>query len=477
MAADRPERRVTALNDVPVRTRGARYVLYWMQMNRRAESNHALEFAAARANALKLPLLVYEGLTCTYPYASDRFHTFQLEAVPGTQARLAQRGIGYLFHLRRRRADPNDAFYRVAAGAALVVTDDYPVFISREHNRAVPDKVGIPFLAVDSSCIVPMRLFEKKEYGAYTLRPKLHRVLPEWLHPVEPVEPRVKWSGPVPLAAELHTEVKLDQIPALVASCEIDHAVPPSVCFHGGRTNAEAQLRLFIKDRLKRYARDRNEPAAHATSDLSPWLHFGHLAALEVALAAQLEAAESGTSADEFLEELIVRRELAFNHALHARDPQALDNVPNWAQQTLRKHDGDARPWTYSRGEFERAATHDALWNATQKELLWRGKIHGYYRMYWGKKVMEWSRSHQEALDTMIYLHDRYALDGRDPNTYTNILWCFGLHDRPWQERPVFGMTRYMTLDGMKRKTGVDAYLREIAHLELTNQRAGVTSP
>lgn len=464
------QRRVRVLNDVPLRP-GAQYVVYWMQMNRRVESNHALEYAAARANALKLPLLVYEGLKPDYPYASDRFHTFLLEAVPGTAARLARRGIGYVFHLRRKRSDPNDALYRLAnAGAALVVTDDYPVFVAREHNRSVPAKIAVPYIAVDSSCVVPMRLFEeKKEYGAYTLRPKLHRVLAEFLRPCERVELRVRWTAQMQAAvavSPLHTEVTPGNIGALVAACEIDHSVRPSVWFRGGREEAERHLRRFLKERLPRYAKDQNEPSAHATSDLSAWLHFGHLSSLEVALAAKLEAEESRTGADEFLEQLIVRRELAFNHALHAADPKSLDNVPNWASQTLRKHDGDARPWTYDRETFERAGTHDSLWNATQKEMLVRGKIHGYYRMYWGKKVIEWSRSHQEALDTMIYLHDRYSLDGRDPNTYTNILWCFGLHDRPWQERPIFGMTRFLSLDGMKRKTDVEAYLREIGSLE-----------
>ncbi|MCC6539555.1 MAG: deoxyribodipyrimidine photo-lyase [Bryobacterales bacterium] len=436
-------------------------------MNRRVDSNHALETAAAHANRLKLPLLVYEGLTCSYPYASDRFHTFLLEGVPETARRLAQRGAGYVFHLRRRLADPDHALYSLAEHAALVVTDDYPTFIARRHNARVPAKIDIPYLAVDSSCVVPMRLFEKKEYGAYTLRPKLHRILAQHLHPVETVPLRVEWSN---AASPLHTEVTEGNIAALVAECEIDHSIAPSTTYRGGRLAAEAHLRHFLTKNLRRYAEDRNEPAAHATSNLSPWLHFGHISSLETALAAQLHAAENGFGAAEFLEELIVRRELAFNHALHASDAEALANVPNWAQETLRKHDTDRRDPVYTREEFEYAETHDALWNACQKELLLRGKIHGYYRMYWGKKMIEWSASHQDALSTMIYLHDRYALDGRDPNTYTNILWCFGLHDRPWQERPIFGMTRYMSLEGMKRKTGVDAYLREIAHLEVTKK-------
>jgi deoxyribodipyrimidine photo-lyase len=186
---------------------------------------------------------------------------------------------------------------------------------------------------------------------------------------------------------------------------------------------------------------------------------------LEVALAVKAHGAEAGADASPFLEELIVRRELAFNHARHAPHVDSLDALPRWAAETLNVHAADPREPCYSREEFERAATHDDLWNATQMELLLRGKIHGYYRMYWGKKIIEWSPTCQQALDTMVYLHDRYALDGRDPNTYANILWCFGLHDRPWPERPVFGKVRTMTQAGLKRKTRTDAYLREVAGL------------
>lgn len=458
--------RIRALNGGPPRP-GARYVLYWSQMNRRAHSNHALEFAAQQANDMRLPLLVYEGLTCDYPYASDRFHTFLLEGVPATARRLRERGIGYIFHLRRRSSDPDNALYRLAADAALLVTDDYPVFLAARFNRVVPAKLGIPYYAVDSSCVLPMALLERKEYGAYTIRPRIHRLLEEHLRPVETVPVGRKWT---PRDEPLHTDVTANNVAALVSSCEIDHSVAPSLSHTGGRDAAGRRLRHFLENNLRRYDRERNEPAAHATSNLSPWLHFGHISALEVALAARLHAAENDIDAAPFLEELIVRRELAFNHARLSRDPASLDELPQWARSTLDKHAADPRDPCYSRDEFEQARTHDALWNATQTELLLRGTIHGYYRMYWGKKVIEWSKTAQEALDTMVYLHDRYALDGRDPNTYANILWCFGLHDRPWQERPIFGMVRTMTLGGMRRKTDVEAYLREIAALDGTRR-------
>ena len=248
--------------------------------------------------------------------------------------------------------------------------------------------------------------------------------------------------------------------------CQIDHSVPPSISFRGRRSDAGKHLERFLQERLRLYARHRNEPTAHATSELSPYLHFGLISALEVALSVQAYAEEHKLFAGEFLEELIVRRELAFNFARHAARPFSLDSLPDWARKTLREHARDQRTPRYTREEFEHARTHDALWNAAQTELRLRGKIHGYYRMYWGKKIIEWSAKPSAALETMIYLHDRYALDGGDPNTYAGILWCLGLHDRPWPERPVFGKIRYMSLEGMRRKTAVDGYLAEIRELE-----------
>jgi deoxyribodipyrimidine photo-lyase len=456
--------RLKALNSQPIR-KGAEYVLYWAQMNRRADSNHGLLEAADLANRLELPVLYYEGLTCSYPYASDRLHTFVLEGVPDTAARLKKAGIGYVFHLRKRRSDPDDALYALAKNAAAIVTDDYPTFIARKHNATVPDKVGIPYLAVDSSCIVPMRLMEKREWAAYTIRPKINRLLPQYLKPAPPLRVDRPFRTAVP---KLHTAVTPGNIASLVRECEIDHSVPPSISWQGGRTSAEKHLRHFLEDNLRRYAKHRNDPSAHATSDMSPYLHFGQLSSLEIALAVRAHAEEHKLIGDEYLEEMIVRRELAFNFALYTERPDCLLNLPDWARKTMREHASDKRDYVYSRDQFEQARTHDALWNATQREMLLRGKIHGYYRMYWGKKIIEWSATMQDALETMVYLHDRFALDGRDPNTYTNILWCFGLHDRAWTERPIFGKLRYMSLDGMKRKTDTEAYLKEIEYLERT---------
>jgi deoxyribodipyrimidine photo-lyase len=458
----------------------ASYVLYWSQMNRRAGSNHALAHAAQIANANNLPLLVYEGLTCTYKGANDRLHTFVIEAVPETAKELKRIQAGYFFYLRARRTDPNDVLYRLAERALCVVTDDYPAFIAAEHNSRVPAKIGVAYFAVDSSCIVPMSVHEKRAYAAYTIRPKITRELPRYMKPLaairlaRPFEDRLLPGDLASLrfdvAREFTDEVTQESIARLVATCEIDHSIRPSISFSGGASIAGRHLDVFLETKLARYAGESNQPSKHATSDLSPYLHFGQISSLEIALAVRAYAEEYKLIPDKFLEELIVRRELAFNFARFAPDAGSLDVLPEWVKLTLAKHSRDSRPEVYTPEQLERAETHDPLWNAAQKELLIRGKIHGYYRMYWGKKIIEWSPTYQQALDVMIRLHDIYALDGRDPNTYTNILWCFGLHDRPWGERAIFGQLRYMSFDGMRRKTDTGAYILEISYLERTGK-------
>ena len=416
---------VRKLNDCPVRPDGE-YVLYWIRAARRAESNPSLVFAAGLANSLGLPVLAFESLAGSDPYGNDRYQAFLLQGAAELAAGLGKLGIGYTHE---------DPFGRAAA----VVTDDWPTALSQDN----PAALDVQCYAVDSSCIVPHTAIPGRAYAAYSIRPKIHRLLPRFLKPVPPV--RVERAFP-----------RLGEIRTV-------HAAGAE--FSGGRRSALRCLRRFLKERLSRYSAAKNEPSAHATSDLSPYLHFGYISALEVALAVRDYASEHRLMADEFLEELIVRRELAFNFAYHAAKVDSLDELPGWARQTLDAHRRDPRDPVYTPEQFENAATHDDLWNATQKELLLRGKIHGYYRMYWGKKILEWSATPEEALATMIHLHDRYALDGRDPNTYANILWCFGLHDRPWPERPIYGTVRSMARSGMDRKTDTAAYIREIEEL------------
>lgn len=460
------EKRIFQANQAELKA-DRQYVLYWAQMNRRVDSNHGLLHAVELGNQHGLPVLYYEGLTCSYPYANDRLHTFILGGVPETEKRLKKASIGYVFYLRKKKTDQNDILYRLAAQAAAIVTDDYPVFIARQHNESVAAKIDIPYLMVDSSCIVPMRSIEKRQYGAYTIRPRIHKLLPEYLKPAPELKVKHKFSGEIPA---FHTHVTDDSIGGLVAACEIDHSIAPSLGFNGGRLAAENRLRHFLEDNLHRYATGRNDPSAHVTSEMSPYLHFGQLSSLEIALAAKDYASKHKLIADEFLEELIVRRELSFNYSFFTEDPSRVSNLPDWVQQTLKKHLHDKRDPSYTIEQLEAAETGDDLWNATQNEMKLRGKIHGYYRMYWGKKIIEWLPDYQQAVDYMIDTHGRYALDGRDPNTYTNILWCLGLHDRAWGERPIFGKIRYMSGDSMRRKTNSKAYISEIDEIAKTGR-------
>lgn len=455
--------RIRVRNDSAPRS-NADYVLYWCQANRRTEWNHALSYAAELANENHLALLVYEGLTYAYKGANDRIHTFIMEGAPEVAKGANRIGAGYVFCNRATGRMENDVLYRLAKRARCVVADDYPVFITAEHNRRVPGKIGIPFITVDSSCIVPMNVHEKRAYGAYTIRPRILRELGTYLRPVAAVRVKRRWDEGL-LPADLRQGAS-----PTVAMCEINHAVKPSISFSGGRRAARKHLEIFLEKRLSRYARDSRQPSRHATSGLSPYLHFGQISPLEVALAVREHAKEHRLMAGEFLEQLIVRRELAFNFARFTPDVESVAALPEWCRKTMAKHRRDARPSTYTPEQLERAETHDALWNACQKELLIRGTIHGYYRMYWGKKIIEWSPGYEQALRTMLHLHDVYALDGRDPNTYANVLWCFGLHDRPWGERPVFGQIRYMSFEGMQRKTDTAGYIGEIEEMERTGR-------
>jgi deoxyribodipyrimidine photo-lyase len=414
-----------------------------------------------------LPVLVYEALTYDYQYANDRLHTFVLQAVPETAARLKKAGIGYVFYLRRNRQSSNNNFYLLADKAAAVVTDDYPVFIAAEHNRSVAPKLKVPYYVVDASCVVPTVKIEKRQFAAYTIRPRIHRLLPQYLKEPDALQVKVPYKLPIPA---WHVAVEPGKIAELVASCDIDHTIAPSLTFDGGRVAAEKLLDFFLEKNLGRFAQDRNDPVRHATSHMSPYLHFGQISSLEIALAVGKRAAKQKLDAGSYLEELIVRRELSFNYARFVERPNRLENLPEWAQATMAKHARDERSPKFNAKQIEQGETYDELWNATQKEMLLRGKIQGYYRMYWGKKILEWMQSYQAAADLMIDLHGKYSLDGRDPNTYTNVLWCFGLHDRAWGERPIFGKIRYMSGDSTRRKTNAAAYIEEIRQMEKTGK-------
>ena len=447
--------RVVQLNDAEINKRG-RYVLYWMQMYKRVDDNHALIWTVRKANELKLPVVVYEGLMYYYPWANDRIHTFILEGIEEKYHRFAELGIRYIFYLQADVNSPSQSVDKLAKEAALIVTDDYPCFIIPEHNERVASRAEIPVHVVDSNGVIPMSKFEKEEYAAYTIRPKIKKLQPTYLKPM-PSEP-VDVDGTQLDVDCPETVVTASNIVHLVSGCDIDHSVRPSKIYHGGTENGRTRLQKFVNEILPGYDSSRNKPEVDGSSRLSSYLHFGFISPLEIALAVKASNA-SDDAKDAYLEELIVRRELSFNFTRHNSKYDSLESLPAWAQKTMREHASDERQFVYTIDQLEAGETHDELWNAAQREMVVTGEMHNYVRMLWGKNVIAWTRSYEEAFAILEHLNNKYCLDGRDPNSYAGILWCFGKHDRPWMERPVFGTIRYMTSASTGKKFDSRKYI------------------
>ena len=454
--------RVRLWNDSPLRE-NAEYVLYWCQAYRRARDNAALAYAIGRANALGIPCVFYESIRPDYPHASDRFHTFALECARDDARDCAERGLAHVFFLPRSPAEARGVVAKLAARAAIVVSDEYPGFVFPAQSAAAAKRAGCAFMTVDDAAGVPMALFAKEETAARTLRPKLLRVRDEWaLRPLDDPEPRA--APPLRLALPFDpVDLGRADIGALVRSCAIDHTVGPVPELPGGVRQAEARLDRFLNGKLAGYALERNDPSRDATTGLSPYLHWGAISARRVACAVRDAALDRGASesGDALLEQLLVRRGLAFNFAARSRDATRYDALPRWARATLAAHAGDPRPSLVSAADLEAARSPDPLWNAAQTELRERGTIQGYARMLWGKLVLTWTESPATAHAILVHLNDKYALDGRDPDGWANIGWCFGLHDRPWPERAVFGTVRTMTSKSARAKLPFEDYIAQ----------------
>jgi len=447
--------RVQFLND-KAENKKAKYVLYWMQMFKRAHDNHALKFAIEQANERQLPLVVYEGLKFYYPWANDRIHTFILEGVEEKREAFAKLGIRYVFYLQKDKHSPKQTVKRIAKDAALIVTDDFPCFIIPDHNAAIVKQANIPVFAVDSNGIIPMSRFEKEEYAAYTIRPKIRKILDDYFVAFE--EEKIKIKQPDLEVDCPDTLFNEKNIAELVAECDIDHSVKPSPIYKGGTKNGRKRLKKFIEEILPNYDESRNKPEIDGSSRLSSYLHFGFLSALEIALAVK-ESDAPQKSKDAYLEEIIVRRELSYNFTRHNPKYDSLASLPDWVQATMREHIGDERPIIYSLEDLEKGETYDELWNASQREMVVSGEMHNYVRMLWGKLVIEWTRSYEEAFAILEHLNNKYCLDGRNPNSYAGILWCFGKHDRAWQERSIFGKLRFMTSNSTGKKFDSKKYI------------------
>lgn len=440
-------KRLRALNRA---TRGPGPVLYWMSRDQRAEDNWALLFAQEMALDAGVPLGVVFALDPAFPGATRRSFGFLLRGLAETDRALREKGIPFFMPEGSPPETVNAFAARVRAGA--VVTDFDPLRFKRAWKSRLAETLPCPLFEVDAHNVVPCWVAsEKAEYGAYTLRPKISRLLPHYLTDF----PRLE-RHPFPWEGEA-AGVEFERVLLRVAPA---NDVPEAAETVPGTTAGRARLREFLAGRLESYAADRNDPNKNGVSGLSPYLHFGQVSPQRAAWeASRSEVPEESRKA--FLEELVVRRELSDNFCLYTPSYDRVEGFPSWARQTLEKHAGDPREALYAASELENAQTGDPLWNAAQVQLVKTGRLHGYLRMYWGKRILAWSASAEEALATAIALNDRYELDGRDPNGYAGTAWCIGgVHDRPWPERPVFGKVRTMTASGCRRKFDVEAFVR-----------------
>jgi deoxyribodipyrimidine photo-lyase len=436
-------------------------VVYWMQRAQRAVDNPALTAAIDAANCLGKPVVVYFQLIPHAHHANLRHYQFLVEGLGDIAAALEKSSVGWVV---RRYPDHGLLRFCAEVRPCLVISDENPLTPAERTKARIAAKIAVPFWSVDADVIVPSKLLAKEHYAARTIRPKIHGLLPQFLRKVENPPVKVPWRAPAQLFSLAPSRTLLDGL-------SIDRGVAPSAYFHGGSGNAQRAFERFLRHRLRGYAKQRNKPDLDGTSQLSPYLHFGQIGVHRVAVAVN-NADAPAEDRHAFLEELIVRRELAVNFARFNRDYENFDACEPWADVTHRKHARDPRPYLYSEMRLASAETHDPLWNAAQKQMVLTGWMHGYLRMYWAKKILEWTESPQAAYRIAVGLNDRYELDGRDPNGYAGIAWAIvGKHDRAWgPERPVYGKIRYMSYASTSRKFDSKAYVARVAALEKGNR-------
>lgn len=438
--------RIRFLNNCPDQT-GA--VVYWMSRDQRVQDNWALAYAQYLAEAFKQPLLVIFNLVPQFAQATWRQYSFMLRGIEEVAEELDQLHIP--FHILLGNPQETIPLFIEKEKIGTLVSDFSPLRIYGEWKKAIIARVTIPFYEVDAHNIIPCwHASPKQEFGAYTLRPKINRLLKEFLTEIPAIHNQQ--SGYQYIKPQTNWQQLKD-------SLEIDFNIPPvEWCSPGSKAGLEV-MNTFIQNKLNQYDQNRNDPNIDAQSHLSPYLHFGQISAQRIAWEIQ-KSNISQEAKEAFLEELIVRRELADNYCFYNKHYDSFAGFPEWSQETLKNHLHDPRPHLYTQAQLEIAQTHDRLWNAAQLQMVRTGKMHGYMRMYWAKKILEWTKSPQIAQEIAIYLNDKYELDGRDPNGYVGISWSIGgLHDRAWFQHPIFGKVRYMNANGCARKFNVEKYI------------------
>ncbi|WP_061248685.1 deoxyribodipyrimidine photolyase [Leptospira alstonii] len=497
--------RVRELGQNPIREE-CPYVLYWMSMARRLVWNHSLDYAIHLSKKYKKELLVYEPVKMNYPWSSPRLHKFILEGMASNVNEAKRLGLIYRAFVETSDDPIGDVFGKVCSEAALIVTDDYPAYIVPELLEQISKRIKCKFLAVDSNSIVPLSLYGEFASAARILRPRVHRLFPEaWRFrsarkPDKPFREKgdswLEKNPNSPLQKIVWFDGNADRIPEICKKCNfVFPNVLPASGKIGGRKEGLGLLGKFLKQRLSGYAELKNHPKPPEESNssfLSPYLHFGHLSQEEVVSAAldwNLEEPwtpgvivpenknrkegyfHPDPNVNSFLDELVTWRDVGF--LMFWKEPsfrKDLSILPEWIRKNLDFHQQDVRPYLYTKEQLENSKTHDVIWNAAQKELVLSGSMQNYLRMLWGKKVIEWTPDYRTAFEILEDFNNKYAYDGRDPNSYNGILWCFGLFDRPWfPERNVFGNIRTMSSDSTKKKFKLQSYLDYVESLEGNN--------
>ncbi|MGB5811414.1 MAG: deoxyribodipyrimidine photolyase [Polyangiales bacterium] len=478
-----PDTRLRALNSIPIDPEGT-HVLYWMVGFRRPHWNFALQHAVAHAVALGKPLVILEALRVGYPWASERLHRFVLDGMRAHDAHFADEAVVYFPYLEPEAGHGKGLLTSIARTACVVVSDDYPTFFIPKMQNVAASRLDTRLEIVDSNGLLPVRSADKVFARAFDFRRVLQRTLLDHLNVVPEANPLATATLPVPTDSVIgevlngwsratDSELAGETLHAL----PVDHGVGP-VGLEGGFIAGEARAMSFLNGAIDRYGDERSHPDADAASGLSPWLHFGHvsphqifdeLARNEGWSVNDVSSKRGGQregwwgmspSAESFLDELVTWRELGFNMTARRTDYDQYDSLPEWARKTLAEHADDPREHLYTLEQFEASETHDPIWNAAQNELRDTGRMQNYLRMLWGKKILEWTPNPQDALAVMVELNNKYALDGRDPNSYSGIFWVLGRYDRAWgPERPIFGKIRYMSSENTKRKLRIANYL------------------
>jgi deoxyribodipyrimidine photo-lyase len=433
---------------------GGKCVVYWMQRAERGTDNAAVDLAVDIGNRLGLPVVTFFSAIDNFPHANLRHYRFLQQGLADAEHDLAERGIGFVL---RRPPDHEVAPFLEEVKAALVVGDENPLRFTRARRDKLAHSIRIPYLTVDADVVVPSRLLEKAQYAAYTARPRLEKLREEWLQPSANPQAQHAWHSP---RAMQHYATNLDITDGWK---HLDRSVGPVEDLVGGTHTATQRLHWFVKHALKGYAEQRGEPAVDGSTKLSPYLHFGHIGPATIALACS-KAVEGGHGSAEDLKslfnELLVWRELAVNFVTYNEHYDSWECAEDWARQTLREHADDKRETIYTLHQLRHAQTHDDLWNASQLQMVHTGWMHNRMRMYWAKKIFEWSPNVATAFDNAVILNDTYEMDGRDPNGYAGIAWSMvGKFDRPWFERPVFGKIRYMSRESTGKKFDSAKYI------------------